>query len=75
MRQSRAANSPRRRPLGNSRVAPANRCAVGELPNLPAEEVPDGPDESATGKSAAWASRRRFNFDPLPHEAIGEKLG
>jgi seryl-tRNA synthetase len=45
------------------------------LPNLPAEEVPDGADETANQEIRRHGEPPRFNFDPLPHEAIGEKLG
>src|SRR5438128_6861581 len=48
---------------------------VATLPNLPAPEVPDGPDESANRELRREAEPPRFNFDPLPHGAIGEKLG
>jgi seryl-tRNA synthetase len=45
------------------------------LPNLPAEDAPDGPDESANRLLREWGDKPRFNFAPRPHEAIGEKLG
>src|SRR5580693_2886412 len=45
------------------------------LPNLPAPEVPDGPDESTNKEVRRIGEPPRFNFEPLPHEAIGEKLG
>src|SRR5437868_13580584 len=48
---------------------------LASLPNLPAEEVPDGPDESANLERRQVGEPPRFNFAPLPHEAIGEKLG
>src|SRR5947208_14764257 len=48
---------------------------LASLPNLPAEEVPDGPDESANQELRRIGAPPRFNFAPLPHEAIGEKLG
>jgi seryl-tRNA synthetase len=48
---------------------------LASLPNLPAEEVPDGADESANREVRRHGEPPRFNFDPLPHEAIGEKLG
>ena len=48
---------------------------LASLPNLPAEEVPDGPDESANLEIRRVGEPPRFNFAPLPHEAIGEKLG
>src|SRR5438874_11506691 len=48
---------------------------VATLPNLPAPDVPDGPDESANKEIRRHGEPPRFNFDPLPHEVIGEKLG
>jgi seryl-tRNA synthetase len=48
---------------------------LASLPNLPAEDVPDGPDETANQEIRRHGEPPRFNFDPLPHEAIGEKLG
>jgi seryl-tRNA synthetase len=45
------------------------------LPNLPALEVPDGPDESANKEVRRVGEPPRFNFEPLAHEAIGEQLG
>src|SRR5436305_2621391 len=48
---------------------------VATLPNLPASDVPDGPDESANKEIRRHGEPPRFNFDPLPHETIGEKLG
>jgi seryl-tRNA synthetase len=48
---------------------------LASLPNLPAPEVPDGPDESANEEIRRHGAPPRFNFAPLPHEAIGEKLG
>src|SRR5437764_3030471 len=48
---------------------------LATLPNLPAEDVPDGLDETANRELRRVGEPPRFNFDPLPHEAIGEKLG
>jgi seryl-tRNA synthetase len=45
------------------------------LPNLPAEEVPDGPDESANRVLRHHGEPPCFDFAPLSHEAIGERLG
>ena len=45
------------------------------LPNLPADEVPDGPDESANRVLRHHGEPLRFDFAPLSHEAIGERLG
>ena len=48
---------------------------LASLPNLPAPEVPDGPDESANREIRRHGAPPSFNFAPLPHEAIGERLG
>jgi seryl-tRNA synthetase len=48
---------------------------LASLPNLPAPEVPDGPDETANQELRRHGAPPRFNFAVLPHEAIGEKLG
>ncbi|HEX2647394.1 MAG TPA: serine--tRNA ligase [Candidatus Dormibacteraeota bacterium] len=45
------------------------------LPNLPAPDVPDGPDESANKEVRRHSQPPRFNFAPLSHETIGDKLG
>jgi seryl-tRNA synthetase len=44
------------------------------LPNLPAEDVPDGADETANRVLRHHGEPPRFDFDPLPHEAVGERL-
>jgi seryl-tRNA synthetase len=48
---------------------------LAELPNLPAEEVPDGADETANRVLRHHGEPPQFDFAPLPHEAIGERLG
>ena len=45
------------------------------LPNLPADDVPDGPDETANRVLRYHGEPPSFDFTPLPHEAIGERLG
>ena len=45
------------------------------LPNLPAEEVPDGPDETANRVLRHHGEPPHFDFAPLSHEAVGERLG
>ncbi|HMD64154.1 MAG TPA: serine--tRNA ligase [Stellaceae bacterium] len=45
------------------------------LPNLPVEEVPDGPDETANRVLRHHGEPPRFDFAPLSHEAVGERLG
>ena len=44
------------------------------LPNLPADDVPDGPDEAANRELRRHGSPPEFDFPPLAHEALGERL-
>jgi seryl-tRNA synthetase len=48
---------------------------LAALPNLPAAEVPDGPDETANQLVRQCGERRHFDFEPASHEVIGERLG
>ena len=48
---------------------------LAELPNLPAEDVPDDADETANRVLRHHGEKPHFDFAPLPHEAIGERLG
>lgn len=45
------------------------------IPNLPADDVPDGPDETANVELRRVGTPKAFDFSPLEHDAIGEKLG
>ncbi|HQR23756.1 MAG TPA: serine--tRNA ligase [Steroidobacteraceae bacterium] len=45
------------------------------LPNMLHESVPDGRDETANVEVRRWGTPRQFDFTPLDHVAIGEKLG
>ena len=44
------------------------------LPNLPADDVPDGADAGANKELRNSGAPRQFNFKPLDHVDIGEKL-
>ncbi len=45
------------------------------LPNVPAESVPVGADESANVEVRKWGEPRKFDFEPQDHVDLGEKLG
>jgi seryl-tRNA synthetase len=45
------------------------------IPNLPHASVPVGGDETANPEIRRWGTPRTFDFEPLPHWDIGEKLG
>jgi len=44
------------------------------LPNLLHDSVPDGRDENSNVEVRRWGTPREFDFVPLDHVAIGEKL-
>ncbi len=48
---------------------------LSELPNLPADDVPDGVDEHGNVEEARWGTPRAFDFQPLEHDIIAAKLG
>jgi seryl-tRNA synthetase len=48
---------------------------VAGLPNLPAEDTPDGADETDNVEIARWGSPRHFDFEPRDHADVGPALG
>ena len=48
---------------------------LATVPNVPADDVPDGPDESANVELRKFGEPRKFNFQALEHDEIGTKLG
>jgi seryl-tRNA synthetase len=49
--------------------------AAAFLPNLPHESVPDGLTEDENVVEREVGDRPRFDFEPLDHVALGERLG
>jgi seryl-tRNA synthetase len=45
------------------------------LPNLPADDVPEGPDETANVEEMRWGEPRVFDFAPQDHADFGPALG
>jgi seryl-tRNA synthetase len=45
------------------------------IPNIPHPSVPVGKDESENRIVRSWGDVRKFDFKPLPHWDLGEKLG
>jgi seryl-tRNA synthetase len=44
------------------------------LPNIPAQEVPFGKDETENQEIKRWGEPRNFKFDPKPHWDLGTDL-
>ena len=51
------------------------RARLLALPNLLADDVPDGEDERANQELRRWGTPRAFDFAPKDHTALGEALG
>ncbi len=49
--------------------------ALEAIPNLPAVNVPVGPDETANVEVRTWGTPRAFDFTPKDHVEVGERLG
>ncbi|GMV63524.1 MAG: serine--tRNA ligase [Parvibaculum sp.] len=58
------------------RVANAElQAALASIPNIPLDEVPVGPDESANVVHHTHGSAREMNFEAKEHFDLGEALG
>ena len=48
---------------------------LARLPNLPADDVPEGDDEAGNVEIARWGTQRDFDFEPKEHADLGPPLG
>ena len=48
---------------------------LAAIPNLPAEDVPEGEDEAANVEVSRWGAVRNFDFAPKDHADFGPTLG
>jgi len=53
----------------------ALEALLAAIPNLPADDVPEGPDESTNVEISRWGEPRSFDFDPQDHADFGPALG
>ncbi len=49
--------------------------ALSRIPNIPLEDVPVGPDETANAVTRVVGSKPQWNHKPVDHFEIGEALG
>lgn len=61
--------------LGERTLAETLQAELAALPNLPADGVPEGSDETANALVHERGERRRLDFAPREHDALGERLG
>ena len=45
------------------------------IPNMPAEDVPVGKNETENVEVRSWGEKKSFTFEPLPHWELGKTLG
>lgn len=48
---------------------------LAAIPNLPADDVPEGADETANVEVSRWGTARTFDFAPQDHADFGPALG
>lgn len=60
---------------GRDAADAAMRGLLAGLPNIPADDVPIGSDESANVEIRRWGQPRTFDFEVRDHVDIGERLG
>ncbi|ANU08717.1 serine--tRNA ligase [Paraurantiacibacter namhicola] len=48
---------------------------LATIPNLPADDVPHGTDESDNVEVSVWGEKRSFDFTPQEHADLGPALG
>ncbi len=53
----------------------AQDALLAALPNLPADDVPEGEDETGNVEVAQWGDRRTFAFAPQEHADFAPALG
>ena len=46
-----------------------------QVPNIPHDTVPVGENDSQNRVERTWGEPRAFDFEPLPHWELGERLG
>jgi len=56
-------------------LAEALQSRLAAIPNLPADDVPAGEDETGNVETHAWGDPRAFNFAPKDHADFGPSLG
>jgi seryl-tRNA synthetase len=57
------------------REGQAIRETLAALPNLPADDVPEGTDEDGNVEVSRWGTPRAFDFMPLWHDEVAARLG
>ena len=51
------------------------RDQLAAIPNLPADDVPEGADEAGNVEVSRWGTPRAFDFAPKEHADLGPALG
>lgn len=57
------------------KLSDALEAELSRLPNMPADDVPDGKDETANTVVRTVGQLRNFSFTPREHDELGSQLG
>ncbi len=60
---------------GERELSEALNARLSAIPNLPAADVPEGPDETANVVVKTWGEPRAFDFEAKEHDAVAAPLG
>lgn len=60
---------------GEREASQSQNDLLAQLPNLPADDVPDGADEHGNVEMSRWGSVPAFEFEPREHADLGPALG
>lgn len=58
-----------------SEIAERLQYIAVRFPNMPADDIPVGPDEDSNVEVRKWGDIPKFDFDPKAHYELGEDLG
>jgi seryl-tRNA synthetase len=56
-------------------LSEALNARLSAIPNFPAADVPEGPDETANVVVKTWGEPRTFDFEAKEHDAVAAPLG
>lgn len=56
-------------------LSDALNAQLSAIPNLPAADVPEGPDETSNVVLKTWGEPRTFDFEVKEHDAVAAPLG
>jgi seryl-tRNA synthetase len=75
MKQNVSASGVQQHEDNLQRIDASLRDFLETIPNIPADDVPEGTDEKGNKEVRSWGKKREFSFKPKEHFDLGEALG